>query len=98
MRAAEAAEVSGNVYNVGTGRSVSVRELIAAVNDALGTDLEPTFADSRAGDVRFSQADVTRTRDDLGYEPSVAFEDGLRQTVDWHLQTIGKRPRLRLVC
>jgi UDP-glucose 4-epimerase len=86
-RAAEAPDASGNVYNVGTGRSVTLLELVAALNDILGTDLAPTFAPTRAGDVKFSQADIRRTRADLGYDPAVTFEDGLRQTVEWHLST-----------
>ena len=84
-KAAEAPEVSGNVYNVGTGRSVSVLALVAALNRVLGTDLDPSFGPTRAGDVKFSRADISRTRADLGYVPTVTFEDGLRRTVDWYL-------------
>jgi UDP-glucose 4-epimerase len=87
-RAAEAPEVGGYVYNVGTGRSVTVLELVAALNRILGTDLAPTFAPTRAGDVKFSKADIRWTHADLGYEPVVSFEEGLRQTVEWHLGAI----------
>src|SRR5205085_11884113 len=89
VKAAEAPEVSGTVFNVGTGRSVSVLELVAALNRVLGTDLEPAFAPPRPGDVRFSRADVRRTREDLGYDPAVTFEDGLRRTVQWYLESSG---------
>jgi UDP-glucose 4-epimerase len=85
LKAADAPEVSGNVYNVGTGRSISVLDLIAELNRILGTNLDPVFGPARAGDVKFSRADITRTRADLGYEPAVSFEDGLRRTVEWHL-------------
>jgi UDP-glucose 4-epimerase len=88
-RAADAPEASGNVYNVGTGRSVTVLDLVAALNRILGTNLAPTFAASRAGDVRFSKADIRRTRADLGYDPTVSFEDGLRKTVEWYLAASG---------
>ena len=88
-RAAEVPDVSGNVYNVGTGRSVTVRDLVAALNDVLETDLEPTYGAPRAGDVKFSRADIHRTMTDLGYAPKVTFEDGLRQTVAWYLETSG---------
>ena len=89
-RAADAPDVSGNVYNVGTGQTVTVRELVDALNRVLGTDLEPTFGQPRVGDVKFSMADIRRTRDDLGYEPAVTFEDGLTRTVEWYLETTGK--------
>jgi UDP-glucose 4-epimerase len=86
-KAAEAPEVSGNVYNVGTGRSVNLLELISALNRILGTDLEPAFGPPRTGDVKFSKADIRRTRSDLGYDPEVPFEDGLLKTVEWYLET-----------
>ena len=89
-KAAEAPEVSGNVYNVGTGRTVSVLDLIGALNRIFGTDLAPVFGPSRAGDVKYSRADISRTRADLGYDPAVSFEDGLRKTVEWYLRTEGK--------
>jgi UDP-glucose 4-epimerase len=92
MKAAEAPEASGNVYNVGTGRTVSVRELVAALNRILGTDLAPVYGPSRAGDVKFSRADIGRTRLELGYEPAVSFEDGLRKTVDAFVQA-NMKPR-----
>ena len=88
-RAAEVPDVSGNVYNVGTGRSVTVRELIEALNDVLETELEPVYGASPAGDVKFSRADLRRTVADLGYAPKVSFEDGLRTTVAWYLETSG---------
>src|SRR5262245_21777104 len=78
--------VSGKVYNVGTGRSVSVLDLVAALNRLLGTDLAPVHAPPRAGDVRHSRADISRTRHDLGYEPSVAFEEGLARVLRWYEQ------------
>lgn len=81
---APAAVANGNVYNVGTGRSITLLELVAGLNTVLGTDLAPTFGPPRAGDVRYSMADIGRTRRDLGYDPQVSFEDGLRQTVAWY--------------
>ncbi|HEY1187933.1 MAG TPA: NAD-dependent epimerase/dehydratase family protein [Gemmata sp.] len=81
-RAADAPDASGNVYNVGTGRSITLLELVAALNRVLGTNLVPSFGAPRAGDVKFSKADIRRTRADLGYDPVYTFEDGLRQTVE----------------
>ncbi|HEV3145954.1 MAG TPA: GDP-mannose 4,6-dehydratase [Gemmataceae bacterium] len=74
----------GQVYNVGTGNSISVLELVAALNRLLGTNLVPQHGPARMGDVRFSKADIHRTRKDLGYEPNVTFEEGLKQTVEWY--------------
>lgn len=81
MLAADAPGVSGRVYNVGTGGSVTLLELIAGLNRVLGTNAVPRHSDPRPGDVRFSRAKIDRIRRELGYEPRVPFEDGLRRTL-----------------
>jgi UDP-glucose 4-epimerase len=85
MKAAEAPQTaSGNVYNVGVGASISILQLVGSLNKLMGTNLNPIQADPRAGDVRFSKADISRTRRDLGYAPDVTFEEGLKQTLAWY--------------
>jgi UDP-glucose 4-epimerase len=85
-KAADVPGVSGHVYNIGTGRSVTVLDLVAALNRLLGTHLVPQHAPARAGDVRHSRADISFARHDLGYDPAVGFEDGLAQTLRWYQQ------------
>ncbi|HWE39930.1 MAG TPA: NAD-dependent epimerase/dehydratase family protein [Isosphaeraceae bacterium] len=73
--------LGGAVLNVGTGSRIRLLDLIAAINAALGTALEPDFRPARDGDVRDSQACLDRIRATLGYEPVVGFEEGLRRTL-----------------
>jgi len=73
--------LEGQALNVGTGRRISLLDLIAAINRSLGTNLEPEFLPTRAGDVRDSQASLDRIRAVLGFEPAVDFEEGLRRTL-----------------
>ena len=87
MKAAEAPGVSGKVYNVGMGKSYTLLDLIGALNQLLGTKLTPQHAPVRTGDVRFSRADISKARQDLGYDPQLTFEDGLRLTLEWYRQT-----------
>jgi UDP-glucose 4-epimerase len=84
LRAAEVPGVSGQVYNIGTGQSTTVLELIAALNRQLGTNIQPRHAEARAGDVRHSCADISAARRELGFEPRVGFEEGLAQTLAWY--------------
>jgi len=78
---------AGQVYNLAWGRRTSIRELADKILDLAGrSDLEPEFGPLRAGDVRDSQADATRARELLGWEPRISFEEGLRQTVEWYIQ------------
>jgi UDP-glucose 4-epimerase len=83
LKAATAPNVSGQVYNIGAGRRITLLDLIAALNKLLGTNLTPQHAPERAGDIRHSRADIRRARRDLGFEPTVSFEDGLEQTLRW---------------
>ena len=85
-QAAQAPAVSGQVYNVGTGRSITILDLVRELNRLLGTNLVPGHGPPRAGDVPFSRADIRRTRRDLGYEPEVTFEDGLERTLRYQEQ------------
>jgi UDP-glucose 4-epimerase len=84
LKAAAAPGASGNVYNIGNGASTSVLDLVKALNQLLGTNIQPVHGAARAGDVRHSQADITRARRDLGYEPTVTFVEGLRRTLEAH--------------
>jgi len=68
---------AAGVFNVGTGRAVSIRELAAAVMRLAGLGGEPAYAPPRPGDIRHSVADVSKARA-LGWEPRVSVEEGLR--------------------
>jgi nucleoside-diphosphate-sugar epimerase len=83
LRACEAADASGEVLNVATGGRVSLNELLRTMNRIVGTNIEAIYKDPREGDVRDSQADISKARRVLGYTPLVGLEDGLRRTLDW---------------
>jgi nucleoside-diphosphate-sugar epimerase len=77
--------IAGDVFNVACGQRVTLNELAAVMRNALNRpDLTPVYQNERAGDVRHSLADLTHTSQSLGYEPVVAFETGLRATLDWY--------------
>jgi nucleoside-diphosphate-sugar epimerase len=85
LAARSARPIQGEVLNVGCGNRVSVNQLGRSMAAALGRpDLQSRYAAERAGDIKHSFADLTLTRQTLGYEPVVAFEPGLRQTIEWY--------------
>jgi UDP-glucose 4-epimerase len=84
LLAAKKPGVSGEVFNVGTGRGTSLLQLLAAMNRQLGTAVFPRHAEPRAGDIRHSRADIAKARAMLGYEPRVTFEEGLARTLAWY--------------
>ncbi|MGB9961595.1 NAD-dependent epimerase/dehydratase family protein [Halobacterium sp. MBLA0001] len=83
IRAAEG-DATGEAFNVGTGGRVTVNELVDALNDHLGTDLDPIYDDPRPGDVRHSHADISKAREHLDYEPTVDFAAGLGRTIPYY--------------
>ena len=87
LRACEAPKASGEIINVATGGRISLNELFYAMRDIVGGTLEPTYGESRQGDVRDSQADIRKAHALLGYEPSVSFEEGLARTIAWYRTT-----------
>ncbi|MEZ6140010.1 MAG: NAD-dependent epimerase/dehydratase family protein [Zavarzinella sp.] len=88
-KAATAPGVSGKVFNVGTGNSTTVLDLVQALNQILGKSLQPKHLDPRTGDVRYSLADISNTIQELGYQPHVSFYDGLEKTVQWYQKSQG---------
>ena len=94
MLAMESREAVGEVFNVASGRSVSILELLDAMVAMMGIkEVRPVFAPSRAGDVRVGTASISKIRENLGYTPSVRLEDGLKAVLEY----IGKMERLELV-
>jgi len=89
LLAADAPGVAGRTINAADGRSIDLLKLLDVLNRLLRMDVKPRFAPPRAGDVRESQADITLARKLLGYEPQVAFEEGLRQSIDYYRQIAG---------
>jgi len=78
-RAATVPDIAGKVYNVGAGRRVSLIDLVTTLNRILGTSVVPKHGPARLGDIRHSSADISRARSELGYSPTVSFEQGLRE-------------------
>lgn len=82
LAAAAPGNISG-VYNIACGAPVTLLELVAALNQALGTDLTPNLAPARDGDIRLSWATIERAGAAFGYAPTTSFDDGIRETVAW---------------
>jgi len=83
LRACEAKDAAGEVINVACGTRISLNELLAVMNRIVGTDLQAICKEERQGDVKHSQADITKANRLLGYTPSVPLEEGLRLTLEW---------------
>jgi len=76
---------SGEVYNIGGGRELTNIEITSLILEAMGADESSIeYVEDRKGhDLRYS-VDWTKINGELGYEPQVKFEDGLRETIQWY--------------
>jgi len=83
LRACDAPKASGEVINVATAGRISLNDLVRVMNLLIGSNVQPVYKEPRAGDVRDSQADISKAKALLGYEPTVSLEEGLRLTLDW---------------
>lgn len=93
LAAGDAQKLQHTVYNIGTGREVSVLDLAAAIDHAaqMGSDsFAPELRPARPGEVRRNCLDITRARESLHLPEPTALEAGLEMTLDW----LRKRPRL----
>jgi UDP-glucose 4-epimerase len=83
LAAAAAPGIGGRVYNVGGGSRVSVNRALALLEELVGRPLDVRRVEPERGDVRSTSADSRRAREELGWAPRVAFEDGLRLELEW---------------
>jgi len=90
LRACEAPGASGKVFNGGTGLRITLNEVLKLLEKICGRPIRARYDPPRPGDILHSQADITRSREVLHYEPLVNFEEGLRQTWDWYSAAYAK--------
>jgi UDP-glucose 4-epimerase len=83
LLALDAERVGGRVYNIACGDRITLNRLAAALRKQTGADVLPVTGPARPGEVRHSVADIELARDELGYQPIVALEEGLRRTVEY---------------
>ena len=84
LLAATVPGVAGRVFNIACGKRYTLLDLIAMLNDILGTRIDPVFAPPRHGDVKHSLADIRLAQEQMSYTVDVDFEMGLERTVTWY--------------
>jgi nucleoside-diphosphate-sugar epimerase len=90
LRACEAPDASGKVFNGGTGARITLNEVLKLLEKITGRKIQAKYDPPRTGDIRDSQADISLARKVLGYEPIVQFEEGLQRTWNWYCQAFAR--------
>lgn len=89
LRAAAApSEAAGEAFNIGAGGREFLIDVYHAICAALGIERKPLFGPPRKGDIRDSNADITKARTLLGYDPSYDFKAGIALAIDWYRENL----------
>jgi UDP-N-acetylglucosamine/UDP-N-acetyl-alpha-D-glucosaminouronate 4-epimerase len=84
LLACDAPGASGGVFNIGTGDRISLNQVLEYLRRISGKRLGALYEPPREGDIRDSQADISKAHEFLGYEPTVRFPEGLEKTFEWY--------------
>ncbi len=79
----ESDRTRGRIVNIGSGREITINEVIEQICSAMSYEGEIEHTEPRPGDVRRHQADISLAKELIDYEPQVLFEDGIEKTVEW---------------
>ena len=81
-------EAAGQAFNIAYGGREYLIDIYHVLTKALGKDVEPRFGPVRAGDIKHSNADITKARTILGYNPEYDFERGLNEAIEWYKENL----------
>ena len=75
--------IKGEVFNIGGGSRISVNELIERIENIIGKKAKVKYVEKQKGDVKDTWADVSKAKKELGWNPKVGVEEGLKSFVEW---------------
>lgn len=81
-------EAAGQAFNIAYGGREYLIDIYHTLTKALGKDIEPHFGPDRKGDIKHSNADITKAKDLLGYAPEYNFERGLQEAIAWYKENL----------
>lgn len=81
-------KAAGQVCNIAYGERETLLDIYRIISESLGVNLEPVFGPARPGDIRHSNADISRAREILGYDPDWSFERGIRAAIAWYKEKL----------
>lgn len=77
-------DAAGEAYNIAYGGREYLIDIYYGLTKALGVDIEPVFGPDRAGDIKHSNADISKAQAKLGYSPDWSFEKGIAEAIEWY--------------
>ncbi|WCG37221.1 SDR family oxidoreductase [Aerococcus urinaeequi] len=81
-------EVAGNAFNIAYGGREYLIDVFNSLADVLGKQIEPIFGPERAGDIKHSNADITKAQKMIGYNPDYSFDRGIKEAISWYKENL----------
>lgn len=81
-------EAAGEAYNIAYGGREYLIDIYYGLTKALGKNVEPNFGPDRAGDIKHSNADISKAKEKLGYDPEWSFERGIEAAIEWYKENL----------
>ena len=81
-------EAAGEAFNIAYGGREYLIDIYYGLTKALGKEIEPNFGPDRAGDIKHSNADISKAKELLGYDPQYSFEEGIQLAIDWYKENL----------
>ena len=81
-------EAAGEAFNVAFGGREFLLDIYSGLCEALDIEREPVFGPPRAGDIRHSNADISKAKKLLGYDPQWSFERGIKEAINWYKENL----------
>ena len=81
-------EAAGEAFNIAYGGREYLIDIYHGLTKALGVDVEPNFGPDRKGDIKHSNADISKARKLLGYDPDYSFQDGIKLAIEWYKENL----------
>ena len=81
-------EAAGNAFNIAYGGREYLIDIYYSLTKSLNKDIEPNFGPDRAGDIKHSNADISKARELLGYDPDYSFNDGIKLAIEWYKENL----------
>ena len=80
--------VAGEAFNIAYGGREYLNDIYKGLVEALGVDIEPIYGPDRAGDIKHSNADISKAKEMLGYDPDWSFERGIKAAIEWYKENL----------
>ena len=79
---------AGEAFNIAYGGREYLNDIYKGLVEALGVDIEPIYGPDRKGDIKHSNADISKAKELLGYDPAWSFDRGIKAAIEWYKENL----------